>query len=142
VAVEAAGHADNLAAFCVWRIKGARGRTLPDFGVGEKIHSRLLFETHGTMERVNFVTDRTGRLRGFGFVEMTDAVKADRAIAGLNGHELALSRHSARHSNQKMAATECFSTVARRNSEFATRCFGDTNGLIPGALRPTRKLRT
>jgi cold-inducible RNA-binding protein len=50
---------------------------------------RTLFEAHGTVERVNLVTDRdTGRSRGFAFVEMTDSAEADRAIAALNGSEL------------------------------------------------------
>ena len=50
---------------------------------------RTLFEAHGTVERVNLVTDRdTGRSRGFAFVEMTDSAEADRAIAALNGSDL------------------------------------------------------
>jgi len=50
---------------------------------------RSLFETYGTVERVNVVTDRdTGRSRGFAFVEMTDSSEADRAITALNGHNL------------------------------------------------------
>lgn len=56
-----------------------------DFGATED-SIRSLFEAHGTVERVNLVTDRdTGRSRGFAFVEMTDAGEADRAIAALNG---------------------------------------------------------
>ena len=48
-----------------------------------------MFEAYGAVERVNVVTDRdTGRARGFGFVEMTVAAEAERAIAGLNGKEL------------------------------------------------------
>ena len=50
---------------------------------------RTLFERHGSVERVNLVTDRdSGRSRGFAFVEMTDASEADRAIQALNGTEL------------------------------------------------------
>ncbi|HWC95171.1 MAG TPA: RNA-binding protein [Candidatus Sulfopaludibacter sp.] len=50
---------------------------------------RSLFESYGTVDRVNIVTDRdTGRSRGFAFVEMGDSSAADRAIAGLNGSEL------------------------------------------------------
>ena len=50
---------------------------------------RSLFETYGTVDRVNIVTDRdTGRARGFGFVEMSVNAEADRAIDGLNGREL------------------------------------------------------
>ena len=48
-----------------------------------------MFEAYGAVERVNVVTDRdTGRATGFGFVEMTVAAEAERAIAGLNGKEL------------------------------------------------------
>jgi RNA recognition motif-containing protein len=50
---------------------------------------RNLFETHGPVEKVTLVTDReTGRSRGFAFVEMSDASKADKAIAALNGSDL------------------------------------------------------
>jgi len=50
---------------------------------------RTVFEAHGAVDKVSIVTDRdTGRSRGFGFVEMTDASEADKAIAALNGTEL------------------------------------------------------
>ncbi|HYU46985.1 MAG TPA: RNA-binding protein [Terriglobales bacterium] len=50
---------------------------------------RALFEAHGAVEKVSIVTDRdTGRARGFGFVEMTNAGEADKAVAALNGTEL------------------------------------------------------
>ena len=46
---------------------------------------RELFAQHGAVESVNLITDReTGRLRGFGFVEMA-AADADTAINALNG---------------------------------------------------------
>jgi RNA recognition motif-containing protein len=46
-----------------------------------------LFAQHGTVESVNLITDRyTGRLRGFGFVEMSDG--GDEAIAALDGTDL------------------------------------------------------
>src|SRR5258706_436506 len=58
------------------------------FGATEET-LRSLFENHGTVERVSIVTDRdTGRSRGFGFVEMTNAEEAERAIAALNGADL------------------------------------------------------
>jgi cold-inducible RNA-binding protein len=51
---------------------------------------RSMFEAHGTVERASVVTDRdTGRSRGFGFVEMADAGAADKAVAALNGTDLA-----------------------------------------------------
>ncbi len=58
------------------------------FGATEQ-SIRSLFETHGTVERVNVVTDRdTGQPRGFVFVEMTDDDAGERAIAALNGQDL------------------------------------------------------
>ena len=46
---------------------------------------RALFATHGTVEKVSLITDRdTGRPRGFGFVEMSNA-DAARAMQALNG---------------------------------------------------------
>jgi RNA recognition motif-containing protein len=50
---------------------------------------RSLFETHGSVDRVNIVTDHdTGQAKGFGFVEMTNDGEGDKAIAALNGQEL------------------------------------------------------
>ena len=50
---------------------------------------RNVFEAHGAVEKITLVTDRdTGRSRGFGFVEMTNASEADKAIAALNGTDL------------------------------------------------------
>lgn len=49
---------------------------------------RGVFETHGAVEKVTLVTDRdTGRSRGFGFVEMSNADEADKAVAALNGSD-------------------------------------------------------
>ncbi|HEX4024912.1 MAG TPA: RNA-binding protein [Steroidobacteraceae bacterium] len=49
---------------------------------------RALFAQHGTVENVSLPTDReTGRPRGFGFVEMSQA-DAARAIQNLNGHSM------------------------------------------------------
>src|SRR3954452_20775866 len=50
---------------------------------------RTVSEPHGAVEKITLVTDReTGRSRGFGFVEMTNAAEADAAIAALNGTDL------------------------------------------------------
>jgi RNA recognition motif-containing protein len=50
---------------------------------------RSTFEAHGAVEKVTIVMDRdTGRSRGFGFVEMTNASEADKAISALNGTDL------------------------------------------------------
>jgi RNA recognition motif-containing protein len=46
---------------------------------------RALFAKHGTVEKVSLIEDRdTGRPRGFGFVEMSNA-DAARAMQALNG---------------------------------------------------------
>ena len=56
-----------------------------DFGATEE-SVRALFEEYGAVERVSVLKDRdTGRSRGFGFVEMSNADEADRAINALNG---------------------------------------------------------
>jgi RNA recognition motif-containing protein len=49
---------------------------------------RALFAEHGTVESVALPSDReTGRPRGFGFVEMSQA-DASRAIQAVNGKEI------------------------------------------------------
>ncbi len=49
---------------------------------------RALFEPFGSIETLDLINDRdTGRFRGFGFVELEDAV-ADKARAELDGKEL------------------------------------------------------
>jgi RNA recognition motif-containing protein len=46
---------------------------------------RALFSPHGTVEKISLISDRdTGRPRGFGFVEMSNA-DAARAMQALNG---------------------------------------------------------
>ena len=51
---------------------------------------RQLFESYGTVDKVNIITDRdTGQSRGFGFVEMPDSTAAKAAIQGVQGKELA-----------------------------------------------------
>ena len=46
-----------------------------------------LFGAYGAVERVNLITDRdTGRLKGFGFVEMSSG--AQEAMSSLNQSEL------------------------------------------------------
>ena len=56
---------------------------LPFTATDEAVHA--LFSKHGTVEKVSLITDRTtGRPRGFGFVEMSNA-DASRAMQALNG---------------------------------------------------------
>jgi RNA recognition motif-containing protein len=58
---------------------------LPFSATAEAIHE--LFSPYGAVESVNLITDReTGRLRGFGFVEMSSG--ANEAIAALNEKDL------------------------------------------------------
>ena len=58
------------------------------FGTTEQ-DIRALFEAHGSVDRVNIVTDRdTGQPRGFAFVEMTNDAEGERAIDAINGKEV------------------------------------------------------
>ena len=59
-----------------------------DFNTSED-ELRQLFQTYGQVDRVSIMTDRdTGRSRGFGFVEMTNAEEGEKAIAALNGSQV------------------------------------------------------
>jgi cold-inducible RNA-binding protein len=50
---------------------------------------RSMFESYGSVDRVNIVTDReTGQARGFAFVEMSVDAEGNAAINGLNGKDL------------------------------------------------------
>ena len=50
---------------------------------------RSMFDSYGTVQRVNIVTDRdTGQARGFAFVEMSVDAEGNAAINGLNGRDL------------------------------------------------------
>jgi RNA recognition motif-containing protein len=50
---------------------------------------RDLFTAYGAVTSVTLIVDReTGRLRGFGFVEMEDEQEAGSAIEALNGTDL------------------------------------------------------
>lgn len=59
-----------------------------DFNTSED-DLRQLFAAYGQVDRVSIMTDRdTGRSRGFGFVEMTNAEEGDKAIAALNNSQV------------------------------------------------------
>ena len=48
-----------------------------------------LFAQHGPVTKAQVVSDRdTGRSRGFGFVEMSSAESAEKAISSLDGTDL------------------------------------------------------
>jgi RNA recognition motif-containing protein len=48
-----------------------------------------IFEEYGELNSVKLITDKfTGRSKGFGFVEMSDAEEAKKAIEELNGAEV------------------------------------------------------
>jgi cold-inducible RNA-binding protein len=50
---------------------------------------RSMFESYGSVDRVNIVTDRdTGQARGFAFVEMAVDAEGNAAINGLNGRDV------------------------------------------------------
>ena len=50
---------------------------------------REIFSQHGEVTNASVVSDRdTGRSRGFGFVEMSDANAGNAAIAALNGFSM------------------------------------------------------
>jgi cold-inducible RNA-binding protein len=50
---------------------------------------RSMFESYGSVDRVNMVTDReTGQPRGFAFVEMSVDAEGNAAINGLNGRDV------------------------------------------------------
>ena len=58
------------------------------FGTTEQ-EIRSIFETYGTVDRVNIVTDRdSGQSRGFAFVEMSNDAEGNNAIASVNGREI------------------------------------------------------
>ena len=50
---------------------------------------RSLFEPFGKVESVSLATDgNTGRIRGFGFVEMPNDQEAEKAMVALNGKDV------------------------------------------------------
>jgi cold-inducible RNA-binding protein len=58
------------------------------FGTTEQT-VRSMFESYGSVDRVNIVTDReTGQAKGFAFVEMGLDTEGNAAINGLNGKDV------------------------------------------------------
>jgi RNA recognition motif-containing protein len=59
------------------------------FSVDESSLRSLFEQNERTVEEIKLITDRdTGKLRGFGFVEMGNSEDADKAIQELNGYEM------------------------------------------------------
>src|SRR2546429_4241320 len=76
---------------------------------------RTLFEAHGSVDRVNIVTERdSGQPRGFGFVEMTNDAEGNNAIAAINGQDVG---------GRSLNVTE-----AKPKSEGGSRGFGGGRG--------------
>ena len=94
--------------------------------VGNLAHStteselREAFTVYGQVESVNIITDRdTGRARGFAFVEMADSDGAEKAIAGLNGSDLA---------GRALQVNEARPKVERPRGNFGGQRFGRPEG--------------
>ena len=85
---------------------------------------RALFSQHGTVESVALPTDReTGRPRGFGFVEMTQA-DAARAIQALNGYSMGgrpLRVNEAQDKPAPVAAVAAAASSGRRRWRWCVR---------------------
>ena len=80
---------------------------------------RSLFETHGTVASVSIMTDRdTGRSRGFGFVEMPSDADAQKAMASLNGREIAGRALTVNEARPKADRTFGGSGFGQRNGGF------------------------
>jgi RNA recognition motif-containing protein len=71
----------------VWSVKTIYVGNLPSTATEAQV--RELFAQHGTVQAVRLITDRhTGRLRGFGFVEMEEDAAGQAAMAALNGTDM------------------------------------------------------
>jgi len=59
------------------------------FSASEETVRELFAQNGRAVSEVKLITDRdTGRLRGFGFVEMESSADAEAAISALNGYSL------------------------------------------------------
>jgi len=95
---------------------------------------RALFSKHGTVEKVSLITDRdTGRPRGFGFVEMSNA-DASRAMQALNGTDF--DGRPLKVTKRRIASGRAAATAAGRAAT-KNACSIDTapgRALWPGAV--------
>jgi RNA recognition motif-containing protein len=84
---------------------------------------RDFFSTVGNVISASVIMDRqTGKSKGFGFVEMETAEKANEAIEQLNGKEL-----DGRNVNVREALEKAPNSNFRRGPSDGTRRFGDND---------------
>jgi RNA recognition motif-containing protein len=80
-----------------------------------------VFAEYGSVKRVHLPTDReTGRLRGFGFVEMGTDAEEDAAIEGLDGAEWMGRALKVNKAKPREDRGSSFSG-GRRNNSFSSR---------------------
>jgi RNA recognition motif-containing protein len=80
-----------------------------------------VFAEYGTVKRVQLPTDReTGRVRGFGFVEMDTDAEEDLAIEALDGAEW-MGRTLRVNKAKPRENRSSFSGGNRRNNSFSAR---------------------
>ena len=79
-----------------------------------------IFSEFGNVDTAKVIMDRdSGRSKGFGFVEMTDANEADAAIEKLNGKE---------HGGRTLNVSEAKPMAPRDNNRGGGKSFGGGGG--------------
>jgi RNA recognition motif-containing protein len=81
-----------------------------------------VFAEYGTVKRVQLPTDReTGRIRGFGFVEMSTEAEETTAIDALNGAEWMGRELKVNKAKPREERGDSYGGGGRRNSNFSRR---------------------
>jgi RNA recognition motif-containing protein len=81
-----------------------------------------VFAEYGTVKRVQLPTDReTGRIRGFGFVEMSTEAEETSAIDALNGAEWMGRELKVNKAKPREERGDSYGGGGRRNSNFSRR---------------------
>ncbi len=81
-----------------------------------------VFAEYGTVKRVQLPTDReTGRIRGFGFVEMSTEAEETAAIDALNGAEWMGRELKVNKAKPREERGDSYGGGGRRNSNFSRR---------------------
>jgi len=98
-----------------------------EFGVSES-DLLALFQQYGTVAKVNIIKDKqTNRSKGFGFVEMSNAQQAQKAIEALNGHVLngraCVVKEAEKRTNNKQQSQS--QTVSQHQREITPTQFPD-----------------